>query len=134
MDNKDGLYRIIKDALREQARRTTTENIDSLIAWLSKGGQAIDLEFLERLKTDFQKQVFSEDYGDYYMYIESPAWHEKAIKAKELAGWRCQLCNKEGNQTTLHAHHRTYERLGFELDGDIIVLCAECHAKFHNKD
>jgi len=68
---------------------------------------------------------------EYDRYMDSEAWREKAEEAKKRAGYRCQLCNK-GN-TVLHVHHRTYERLGEELPEDLIVLCAGCHSKFHDK-
>ena len=71
---------------------------------------------------------------DYDTYIKSDVWREKASAAKERALWRCQLCNKEGDYRTLHAHHRTYDRVGFEAPEDITVLCAGCHAKFHGKE
>lgn len=71
---------------------------------------------------------------DYKEYIKSPEWKQKAEVAKEKAGWKCQVCNKDGNRTTLHAHHRTYNNLGDEKDGDIIVLCAKCHGLFHDKE
>ncbi len=61
---------------------------------------------------------------NYYEYIKSAEWKSKADAAKELAGGRCQVCNKTGN---LNAHHRTYERLGKELPEDITVLCRDCH-------
>lgn len=66
---------------------------------------------------------------NYREYIQSPEWHERAEAAKERAGHRCRLCNIKGS---LHAHHRTYERLGKELPEDITVLCDDCHAKFHD--
>jgi transcription elongation factor Elf1 len=69
----------------------------------------------------------------YKEYIASPEWKERVLQLKEKCGWRCQLCNKPGTKRTLHAHHRTYDNLGCELEGDIIILCSECHAKFHNK-
>jgi hypothetical protein len=67
---------------------------------------------------------------NYHFYIQSPEWKAKADAAKERADHRCQLCNGDG---VLHTHHRTYERLGNELPEDLIVLCANCHAKFHDK-
>lgn len=70
---------------------------------------------------------------NYKEYLLTPEWKAKANAAKERAGHRCQLCNAEGNNGFLHAHHRTYERLGEELPEDIIVLCKDCHAKFHDK-
>jgi hypothetical protein len=77
----------------------------------------------------FYKEVAT----SYHEYLKSNEWKQKAEQAKEQAGWRCQLCNKEGNKGSLHAHHRTYERIGNELPEDITVLCSTCHAKFHNK-
>ena len=67
---------------------------------------------------------------NYHEYLLTPEWKAKADAAKEKAGHHCQLCNGDG---LLHAHHRTYERIGHEDETDIIVLCANCHAKFHNK-
>lgn len=70
------------------------------------------------------------DSVDYHEYLMSPEWKEKAKKAKASVGYRCQVCNVEGDDGSLHAHHRTYERLGHELDSDITVLCADCHELF----
>ena len=69
----------------------------------------------------------------YAEYINSKEWRAKARDAKQRAGYRCQICNKVGNDLTLNAHHRTYKRLGHELPMDITVLCRDCHAKFHDK-
>jgi hypothetical protein len=44
------------------------------------------------------------------------------------AGGRCRLCNAAG---PLHAHHRTYERVGAEQPGDLTALCRTCHGSFH---
>lgn len=64
---------------------------------------------------------------DYHEYIQSDEWKIKASAAKQNAGWRCQVCNKSHHEAQLDAHHRTYERLGHELPGDITVLCRDCH-------
>lgn len=74
------------------------------------------------------------DEFDYSVYLQSQEWKDKSKLAKQKAGWRCQLCNKPGDDTTLHSHHRTYENIGNEKQGDIIVLCQNCHAKFHDKE
>lgn len=66
----------------------------------------------------------------YKEYIASGEWKRRAEEAKERAGYRCQVCNSDGE---IHAHHRTYERLGAELPEDITVLCSNCHAVFHDK-
>ena len=51
---------------------------------------------------------------NYYTYIQSPEWRAKANASKQLAHYRCQVCNRPGSNTTLDCHHRTYERLGNE--------------------
>jgi hypothetical protein len=67
----------------------------------------------------------------YNEYLASPQWRLKADAAKERAGQRCQVCNARREETTLDAHHRTYERIGNEEDTDLIVLCRGCHSLFH---
>jgi hypothetical protein len=66
----------------------------------------------------------------YPEYLESPEWQARRRLALRKAGHACQVCNRS---RTLHVHHRTYERRGAELAGDLIVLCDECHALFHGK-
>lgn len=77
-------------------------------------------------------QEMLNDKPDYQEYIKSPEWKTTSNKAKERAGYRCQLCNRKGTYSTLHTHHRTYERLGLEFDDDLIVLCNKCHKKHHD--
>ena len=72
------------------------------------------------------------DKQDYHEYIKSPEWKEVSRQAKERAGYRCQLCNRSGDDKSLHTHHRTYDRLFFELESDLIVLCESCHKKLHD--
>ena len=67
----------------------------------------------------------------YKDYLKSRRWRAKRGAAREAAGNRCQLCGAEDKQ--LHVHHNTYERRGHEEPQDLIVLCAGCHARFHNK-
>lgn len=65
----------------------------------------------------------------YDKYLKTPHWAEKRKGALERAGSRCQVCNAE--DVRLNVHHRTYARLGFEMDQDLTVLCDECHGIFH---
>lgn len=67
----------------------------------------------------------------YYRYIVSPEWKKKADEAKRRAGYRCQVCNRKQGDVILNAHHRTYENLGHEKEGDLTVLCDGCHGDFH---
>lgn len=66
---------------------------------------------------------------DYQSYLSSDLWRKTADEAKINANFRCQVCNQSEK---LHAHHRTYERVGYEHPSDIIVLCEKCHTLFHN--
>jgi len=64
-------------------------------------------------------------------YIDSDEWKARAKYYKQQAGFRCRVCNSDSD--TLDAHHRTYERLGNELDSDITVLCRPCHELFESR-
>ncbi len=66
----------------------------------------------------------------YEEYLKTDHWKRISKKTKDKAGNKCQLCSASGE---LHAHHRTYEHIGDEQEGDLICLCAKCHEKFHDK-
>jgi hypothetical protein len=61
-------------------------------------------------------------------YLETPEWQARRKIMLRLAGYHCQVCNRD---RSLHVHHRTYERRGREDPADLIVLCDECHDLFH---
>ena len=67
---------------------------------------------------------------DYDEYIKSDAWRKRARAAKKRAKGRCQICYSDGE---LHAHHRTYQRLGEEWPTDLTVLCSDCHRLVHGR-
>ena len=64
----------------------------------------------------------------YYVYLRSPWW--KAIRFASLirAGRKCALC---ASKYRLEVHHNTYVRLGREKLSDLVVLCRQCHRKYH---
>jgi len=66
----------------------------------------------------------------YREYLQTPEWQATRKKALRQAGYRCQLCHGEG---VLNVHHNNYTHLGCEAPVDLIVLCAPCHAKHHDK-
>lgn len=66
---------------------------------------------------------------DYAGYLLSPEWKRRREVIIEIAGHRCQACNRSGR---LHVHHRTYTRRGFERKADLVALCADCHQVFHD--
>jgi 5-methylcytosine-specific restriction endonuclease McrA len=61
---------------------------------------------------------------DYEKHLRSAAWRQIRRRAIAAAGHRCGLCPATEQ---LEAHHRTYDNLGDERDGDLTVLCRECH-------
>lgn len=66
----------------------------------------------------------------YIQYIASHAWRRNPVRLQEFedAGFACRLCSEpESEQSPLEAHHRTYERLGSEAQGDLTALCRACH-------
>lgn len=66
----------------------------------------------------------------YKKYLTTPYWKFVSQLAKKKAKYKCQLCGSESN---LNTHHRTYEHKGYEINNmeDLIVLCQNCHSKFH---
>lgn len=71
---------------------------------------------------------------EYEDFIKTPYWQAISLYAKSKAGFKCALC---GNTENLRTHHKTYHRHGYEhipkvIKEDLIVLCNECHEKFHD--
>lgn len=66
----------------------------------------------------------------YLDYLKTQEWIRRRIVKLQIAEYRCQLCN---SSESLQVHHRTYERLGCEKMGDLLVLCRACHAHFHER-
>ena len=66
---------------------------------------------------------------NYASYISSSKWRRSGARLGELqlAGFRCRTCNAPAGADPLEVHHRTYERLGRELVGDLTALCRKCH-------
>lgn len=66
----------------------------------------------------------------YSKYLQTPEWKEIRNRKMKRAKYRCQLCSKHDK---LNVHHTTYENRGNENDGDLIVLCEDCHKLYHEK-
>lgn len=65
----------------------------------------------------------------YTEYLKSEHWRQRRRMAYNRAKGACQVCNAKDRK--LNVHHRSYERLGNEAPGDVIVLCEDCHQIFH---
>lgn len=72
---------------------------------------------------------------EYKDFLLTPYWKAVAAEIKRKRNFQCQLC---GSNKNLVVHHKTYEHHGYEHDyfvmqNDLIVLCNNCHSKFHDK-
>ena len=83
------------------------------------GGSALRRENIARLRA-----------MPYEEYLASPEWQARRDRRLASVLFRCQVCNARG---ALEVHHRTYVRRGNEDDGDLLVLCGECHRLFHER-
>ena len=74
-----------------------------------------------------RRQILSDP--SYDTYMKSDMWYRKREQFLENKKDRCcEVCGKENaNQV----HHRTYQRLRLEKMSDLLLLCRECHEKFH---
>jgi len=66
----------------------------------------------------------------YQDYLQTEHWQQRRAKHLKSAGYRCQVCNAKA---PLDVHHRTYDRRGEERYTDLIALCRDCHALYHDK-
>ena len=74
----------------------------------------------------------------YEEYLKTQFWHAKRDLAYKRSGFKCEHCGleppKEGSYLPIifDVHHLTYERLGYEDQEDLQVLCRNCHRKVHS--
>ena len=67
---------------------------------------------------------------DYSLYLSSTHWKSIRKEALSRANYKCSSCS--ARDCILEVHHNTYERLGRELQTDLIVLCKPCHKRIHD--
>lgn len=81
---------------------------------------------------EVEKRIKSMNYRD---FLNTPFWDGVRNYKLKKANYCCELCGEKG---ILNVHHKTYENHGKEFDmeiadSDLIVLCKNCHEKFHDK-
>lgn len=81
---------------------------------------------------EVEKYIKSMNYHDFLL---TPFWDGVRNYKLKKANYCCELCGEKG---ILNVHHKTYENHGKEFDmdiadSDLIVLCKDCHEKFHDK-
>jgi molybdenum cofactor biosynthesis enzyme MoaA len=94
---------------------------------LFKDTEIFNLSYRENIEEIIKTNPYlgpkSEHMG-YKKYIASKEWKRKAKFARQLAGQRCENCNKK---TRLDVHHSNYKCLYRERFDDVYVLCRTCH-------
>ena len=81
---------------------------------------------------EVEKRIKSMKYRD---FLRTPCWDGVRSYKLKKSNYCCELCGGKG---VLNVHHKSYENHGKEFDmeiadRDLIVLCKDCHAKFHDK-
>jgi 5-methylcytosine-specific restriction endonuclease McrA len=90
--------------------------------------------FLEISQSLFMEELISQKIKSmsYKDFLKTPYWRAISRYVIYNAGFKCQLC---GSKTKLSVHHSSYKRHGYEhkyWKEDLIVLCDNCHKKYHN--
>ena len=67
---------------------------------------------------------------NYNEYLKSDHWLETRREALQCYGDKCVVCDSRKN---LNVHHKNYDTLWCENMIDLVVLCDNCHKKFHGK-
>lgn len=97
---------------------------------MKKGGFFSENFFLD--DEYVQSAIKTMGYSD---FLKTPYWDGVRNYKLKKSGYCCELCKKKG---VLNVHHKNYENHGLEhleriADKDLIVLCKDCHEKFHDK-
>lgn len=71
----------------------------------------------------------------YKDFLDTLYWATISEYKKFKSNYKCALC---GSNKNLATHHSSYDRHGHEheysvIEEDLIVLCQNCHSKFHDK-
>lgn len=69
-------------------------------------------------------------FAKYAEYTESDAWARRRAAHTLDHIYICVRCYAYDKR--LQLHHRTYARLGAEVEGDLCWLCDDCHAVLHD--
>lgn len=76
--------------------------------------------------------VRTEVYRSHAAYMRSSWWRHRKARYWENHTRRCAACaNRGSTKKPIHLHHKTYVRMGGELDEDLCGLCEGCHNRTH---
>lgn len=66
----------------------------------------------------------------YLEYIASEEWTQRRERYFSDRPKRCRACN---SRRYIQLHHKTYDRMGNEIDSDLVPLCVLCHEEVHRR-
>ena len=64
-------------------------------------------------------------------HIGSRYWNEIRQRILKRSDGKCEKC---GKMWRLQIHHINYDRVGRELDSDLLAVCQPCHRAIHGID
>jgi hypothetical protein len=110
-------YETREGIVRGDIKATPAKRYWALVELIRNAGEDHDSVLRAMPYRDFLNSIYWSIIRDYALY---------------RAKYSCALCHKTHG---LQVHHRTYEHRGSEYNHleDLIVLCGNCHAKFHDK-
>ena len=75
------------------------------------------------------REIICKDTGeivhDYKSYLNTRHWQIKRLQIAKYRKYTCEICGKNCRETNNRAniHHKTYVRIGNELNKDLSYLC-----------
>lgn len=75
------------------------------------------------------------DKSAYKKYVRLDCWALRRNDYLKKYSY-CEACGRAtdyigGGRLPLQVHHLSYERLGMELDSDLLAVCESCHRALH---
>lgn len=83
------------------------------------------------------KKIECADTGEvvynYKSYLQTRHWQMKRIRIAKYRNYTCEICGRNCRENNIKAniHHKTYVRIGNELNKDLYYLCEQCHHEIH---
>ena len=84
-----------------------------------------DITLSKTQNAHIRRQLALLGYSSLKAYYRSERWVDSRRKLRRTTCARC------GARRRLQVHHRTYIRLGWELQRDVVTLCVTCHRLEH---
>lgn len=78
-------------------------------------------------REEFKRSTTVEWWDWYNKYLNSAPWLKLRAAILKRDNYSCGLCGLGADQV----HHLSYDRVGYEEDGDLISVCKNCHNNIH---